>query len=107
VELCREVRNLSNRTLLALGLPPSTVPRRDHPEVSKLCAIFPELLVKPDDAVLDLESLSQQLDGIFDRFDESEQGMLLRAHEDKQDDDVQTGTLDSADELWIRSRTAL
>ena len=61
----KEVRNLVNRTLLALGLPPSTVPCIHHPEVCKFCFICPDQLAKPDDAEFDLQVPDHPLDAFY------------------------------------------
>ncbi len=65
----REVRNLLNRTRLALGAAPSTLPSRDHPDTCKLAAFLYTCRDGPIDAFFDRAALARLLgDGTLDAF---------------------------------------
>ena len=56
-----EVRNLLNRTRLALGAPPGTLPSRDNPNVSKIAAMIYTECVGPLDGIFDRRALSSMI----------------------------------------------
>lgn len=64
-----EIRNLLNRTRLALGAPPATMPSRDSPDVCKLAAMIYTERLGPIDAFFDKAALTAMInDTTLDAF---------------------------------------